>query len=213
MTTLLPVERLEETPLGRTEWIKFFAMLFNKEAEANVHFARVEAEYQQLLASVGNVAARPRVFVDIPAGDGWPTPGGRNASARMIADAGGEFVLGDNDSVSNQLRHPVERAYDRGLDADVWLLTDSIAGRLDVPALLVSNPYTRQLPMLHRGTVYLKHSGKPGSPNPYWDLGFPNPHWDLADHIKILHPELLPDHELVFHHSLASWIERMKDMP
>ena len=30
ITNLLPVERFEETPLGRAEWIKFFAMLFQQ---------------------------------------------------------------------------------------------------------------------------------------------------------------------------------------
>jgi iron complex transport system substrate-binding protein len=211
MTTLLPVERLEETPLGRTEWIKFFAVLFNEEAAANAHFARVEGEYNRLAERARDAATRPRVVVDIPASGSWPTPGGRNASARMIADAGGEFVLGDNDSVSNQFGHPIERAYDRGLDADLWLLTDSIAGRLDLPALIAAGPYTRRLPAFQRGATYLKHGGWPGGPNPYWDQGLPNPHWDLADHIRILHPDLLPDHELIFHQSYASWLERSKE--
>jgi iron complex transport system substrate-binding protein len=49
ITNINPVERQEETPLGRSEWLKFLAMLFNKEAEAEAHFARVEAEYQRLV--------------------------------------------------------------------------------------------------------------------------------------------------------------------
>lgn len=204
-TTLLPVERLEETPLGRTEWIKFFALLFNKERAATAHFDRVAAEYERLVALARTARTRPRVVLDIPAGGAWQMVGGRNAAARMIADAGGEFVFADNDSVSNQERFSIEEALDRGLDADVWLITDSVAGRLDLPSVLATNPYTRQLPMLARGTVYLKHRGAPGAPNPYWDFGLPHPHHELADHIKLLHPELLPDHVLVFHQSLGSW--------
>jgi iron complex transport system substrate-binding protein len=211
ITNLNPVERQEETPLGRSEWIKFLAMLFNKEAEAEAHFARVEAEYQSLAALARGVSRRPRVFVDIPTGNGWQTFGGRNASARTIADAGGEFVFADTTSVSNQLNNPLEQAYDRALDADVWLLTENVAGRPDLPGLIATNPYTRQLPALHRGAVYLKHSGRAGGPNPYWDLGLPNPQWDLADHIKILHPELLPDHRLIFHQPLSSWNARSSE--
>jgi iron complex transport system substrate-binding protein len=213
ITDLLPVENLEETPLGRTEWIKFFAMLFNKEAEAEAHFSRVEVEYHRLAALARQVTQRPRVFVDIPWGDGWRMLGGRNASARMIADAGGDFVFDNTDSVSNQFVHPIELAYDRGLDADLWLITDNFAHLRDLPERLSSNPYTRQLPMLRRGAVYVKNSGRPGGLNPYWDLGLPNPHWDLADHIKILHPELLPDHELIFHQTLASRFARSKETP
>jgi iron complex transport system substrate-binding protein len=122
-------------------------------------------------------------------------------------------VLGDNDSVSNQLRSPIELAYDRGLDAAVWLITDNFAGLRNLVPILATNPYASRLPMLKRGAVYLKHSGRDGGPNPYFDLGLPNPHWDLADHIRILHPELLPDHTLIFHQSLASWIERSKETP
>jgi iron complex transport system substrate-binding protein len=213
VTNINPVERQEETPLGRAEWIKFLGMLFNKEAEAEAHFARAEAEYRRLAALTRNVDHRPRVFLDIPVRNGWPMAGGRNASARMIADAGGEFVLADNVSVSNQLNQPIELAYDRGLNADIWLLTEAIGGRPDLSGLIATNPYTRQLPMPLRGAVYVKHSGRPGGPNPYWDLGLPNPHWDLGDHIKILHPDLLPDHELKFHQSLASWDARSKETP
>lgn len=211
LTDLLPVERLEETPLGRSEWIKFLALLFNKEAAAEAYFSRVEAEYHRLAALTRHVTRRPRVFVDIPRGGGWQTPGGRNAEARMIADAGGDFVFADTGTVSNQLRSPIELAYDRGLDADVWLITDNFAGLQDLVALLTTNPYTRRLPMLGRGQVYLKHGGRPGGPNPYFDLGLLHPHSDLADHIRILHPGLLPDHDLFFHQSLASWIERSKE--
>jgi iron complex transport system substrate-binding protein len=213
LTNLMPVERVEETPLGQSEWLKFFALLFNKEAEAEAYFTRIEGDYRRLAALTSDVRRRPRVFVDIPWSDGWQTPGGRNAAARIIADAGGEFVFAENNSVTNQLRNPIELAYDRGLDADVWLITDNFAGLRDLVPLLKTNPYTRRLPMLQREAVYLKHSGREGAPNPYFDLGLLYPHLDLADHIRILHPELMPDHDLFFHQSLASWIERSKEKP
>lgn len=212
LTNLLPVERLEETPLGRSEWMKFFAMLFNKEAEAEAHFSHVEAEYARLAARVRGVARRPRVLVDVPAGDSWTTVGGRNASSRMIEDAGGEFVFGETTSVSNQERHSIEQAYDRALDADVWILSEAVTGRPDLTGLLATNPYTRRLPALRRGATYVKHGGRRGGPNPYWDLAFPNPHWDLADHIAMLHPEILPDHRPLFHQPLASWIAHTEEI-
>jgi iron complex transport system substrate-binding protein len=211
IVNLLPVERNEETPLGRSEWIKFLALLFNREAAAEAHFARVEAEYEQFAGLVRGVTTRPRVLVDIPASGGWPVVGGRNASARMIADAGGDFIFGDNDSVSSQFAQPLERAYDRAMDADVWLLTEAVTGRPDLPGFIATNPYTRRLPVRQRGAIYVKHRERPGAANPFWDQGMLNPHWDLADHIRILHPERLPDHQLIFHQRLASWIDRSKE--
>ena len=35
--------------------------------------------------------------------------------------------------------------------------------------------------------------------NDYWESGAVNPHLVLADLIKILHPELLPQHELIYY--------------
>ena len=212
ITNVNPVERQEETPLGRSEWIKFLALLFNREAQAEAYFAEIEAEYERLAALTRDVSGRPRVFVDVPFSNRWPTVGGRNASARMIADAGGTFVFADRESVSNQLNNPLELAYDRGLDADVWLLTDAVTHLPDLPGLIATNPYTRQLPMPRNGTVFIQHPGRPGGPNPYWDLGVLHPDWELADHIKMLHPELLPDHELVFYQSFTSWTARSQKM-
>jgi iron complex transport system substrate-binding protein len=34
--------------------------------------------------------------------------------------------------------------------------------------------------------------------NDYWETGITNPHLLLADLIAIFHPDLLPDHELLF---------------
>ena len=36
----------------------------------------------------------------------------------------------------------------------------------------------------------------------YWESGLANPHIILADLIKIFHPELVPEHELVYYHQL-----------
>lgn len=43
--------------------------------------------------------------------------------------------------------------------------------------------------------------------NDYWENGLANPDVVLADLIKILHPELLPDHELVYYRHLAATSE------
>jgi iron complex transport system substrate-binding protein len=53
---------------------------------------------------------------------------------------------------------------------------------------------------LNNGRVYNanarlnEHGG-----NDYWENGIAEPHLVLADMIKILHPELLPEHELKFY--------------
>ena len=38
--------------------------------------------------------------------------------------------------------------------------------------------------------------------NDYWETGLVEPHIVLKDMIKIFHPDLLPDHELVYYKSI-----------
>ena len=38
--------------------------------------------------------------------------------------------------------------------------------------------------------------------NDYWESGAVSPHLILADLVKIFHPQLLPDHELVYYQKL-----------
>jgi len=38
--------------------------------------------------------------------------------------------------------------------------------------------------------------------NDYWESGAVNPHLVLADLIRIIHPELLPNHELIYYKSI-----------
>jgi len=48
---------------------------------------------------------------------------------------------------------------------------------------------------------YNKRTNDAGA-NDYWESGAVNPQLVLSDLIRILHPELLPKHELVYYHQL-----------
>lgn len=78
-------DHFELTPLGRTEWIKFIAALFNREREAEEIFAPAETQYLALKKKTRGVLERPQVLLGWSwARDIWSLSGGRNFVARMI---------------------------------------------------------------------------------------------------------------------------------
>ena len=69
-------EYLEKHPLGRAEWIKFMALFFNKEKEADSVFRLIESEYNKTQELAKTVVASPTVMSGIVYGDTWFLPGG-----------------------------------------------------------------------------------------------------------------------------------------
>jgi iron complex transport system substrate-binding protein len=183
-------EHMETDPLAKSEWIKFLALFFNKEEQAEHHFADVERRYNEIAALSRDLRDRPKVFVDEPVGDGWQIFGGNNSTARMIEDGGGDYVFLDDPTSASIRTISYEMALDRGLDAPVWLITFDATHRNDLAFRIWNDPRLRDFRSLRENF--------PGLSNPYWDQGLPNPHLLLADVVRILHPELLPNHDLVF---------------
>lgn len=195
-------EHMETDPLAKAEWIKFLALFFNKEEQAERYFADIERRYNEIAALSKGVRYRPKVFVDEPVSDGWQIFGGNNSTARMIEDAGGEYVFRDDPTSASIRKISYELALDRGLDAPVWLITFDATHRNDLAFRIWNDPRLRNFRSLRESRVFIAHRNFLGLLNPYWDQGLPNPHLLLADVVRILHPELLPDHDLVFFRKL-----------
>ena len=68
---------LEETALGKLEWIKFVAEFFNQSSKAKKKFDEIANEYQQLTSLVKNVTSKPVVMTGIPWKGVWYMPGGK----------------------------------------------------------------------------------------------------------------------------------------
>ena len=186
-------EHLEPTPLARAEWVKFFAMFFNKEAEATALFAEVARQYEALAARVAGLPSRPFVLVGTPQADGWQVYGGANVHARMIEDAGGEYLWADDNSAQSGRGVPFEDALTRARRADVWILGPDAAFGPRIGEVTVGDPRYGYVPAVRNGRVFVANRNYPDGPNPWWDEALVNPHRELADHIHMLHPELAGD--------------------
>ena len=195
-------EYTEPSPLGRTEWLKFTAAFFNAEALAEKRFADIAAQYQQYAALVRDIptAQRPTVFGGSLWRDAWHIAGGKSYAAQLIAAAGGAYLWADDDSAGS-LPLDFEAVYEKAHAASVWLtMRNQWHSLAEVQA---ADERYAAFAAFNSGQVYNAnarlnaHGG-----NDYWESGLAEPHIVLADFIKILHPDRLPEHALKFYQKL-----------
>jgi len=195
---------VEATPLARAEWIKFMAAFFNKEAVANRVFDDIAKRYGELELLARGVDHRPTVLAGAPFRGTWHVPGGASFKARLLHDAGGAYLWADDDSTGS-VPLDLEAVYGHALQAEVWIDPSDWRSLDDA---LRRDPRMADFAAFQSGKVYnndrrMNDSGG----NDYWETGTLRPDIVLADLIKILHPELLPEHELVYHRRLE-YLER-----
>lgn len=201
--TALNGEHREASPLGRAEWLKFTALFFNAEAEAEAVFAEIESRYNALIDLVAeNVPEDERVLVlpnaFSPFTDAWSIPGSETYAGFFLQHAGADVVLGDEvTDATDSVLFDFEVIYDAGLDADVWFL--NAFGVFTADDLLAMDERFADFAAFQNGRVYnnVGRVNEAGGTD-YFEGGVTAPDVILADFIAILYPELLPEHELVY---------------
>jgi iron complex transport system substrate-binding protein len=192
---IMVAEYLEESPLGKAEWIKFIGALFEKEDVAADYFTRVEKEYGRLKELAANASSKPEVLVGSPYKDSWWVPGGNSYLANLIADAGGIY-LGRNNPSHESYVISFENALAWGSKADVWINMGNLASRKEI---LSADQRFESFGVFNQGKVFnnIKRLSSHGG-NDFWESGTVNPHIVLSDLIAIFHPGLVKE-EMVYY--------------
>lgn len=188
LPALVEAGYMEETPLGRAEWVKLIGALTNQEAKAESEFARWKSGYRALAAKVANVNQRPVVISGSMYQGTWYMPGGKSFAAQYIRDAGGAYPWsGDNSTGSLSL--DFEAVLDRGYDATVWVNAGYQWNSLS-DALAEDSRYAR-LPSFRAGNVFGndKRVNATGGSD-YFETAVVRPDLVLADMISVVHPEI-----------------------
>jgi iron complex transport system substrate-binding protein len=201
LKVVINADWLEATPLGRSEWIKFLALFFNKESEAELAFSRIESRYRDLAALARGAGRRPSVFLDSPFQDTWWMAGGGSYMAALLRDAGADYLWADND-VFSSVPLDFEAVYERAAGADFWLNPGTWESLADGLALDERFAAFRAFE-LHQVYNNIARRNSAGG-NDYWESGPANPQQILADLIAVFHPELLPDHRLLYYRRLEA---------
>ncbi|MCJ8281552.1 MAG: ABC transporter substrate-binding protein [Rivularia sp. ALOHA_DT_140] len=192
-------EYMENTPLGRSEWLKFTALFFNKEEKAEKIFSQISKNYQEIAAKTKAIKERPKVFTGFNFKGTWYVPGCQSYPAKYLADAGAELICIGNSSGS--IPSSFEYVFERAVSADYWLNVSQSWQNLE-DAIREDSRYG-DFQAVKKGNVYNNNARlNENGGNDYWEGGISNPDVILADLIKIFHPELLPNHQLFFYQKL-----------
>ncbi|QTD37842.1 ABC transporter substrate-binding protein [Polaribacter batillariae] len=186
---------LEETPLGRAEWIKFFGVLFGKEKQADSIFNVIEKNYNEVKKWALKAPKKPTIISGSLFKDVWYMPAGDSFIASYFKDANTHYLWQDSRGTGS-LSLSIESVVDKGLKADYWIGCGLLETKKGVqekfPNYVAFSAFKED-----RVFTYAIRKGATGGLI-YFEKSPTRPDLMLKDIIKITHPELLPNYELTF---------------
>ncbi|MCP4440561.1 MAG: ABC transporter substrate-binding protein [Aureispira sp.] len=196
-------EFIEVSPLGRLEWVQFFAHFFGETKVAQEKLMEVWEDYEVhkklVEAHVSQQTDQPKVFTGAAYEGTWHVAGGKSFVAQLIADAGGKYLWDDNTETGG-VPLDVEAVFAKAKNADVWLnvLTASSQKQLGE-----KDEKYRSFKAFEDEQIY--SYTKRVSPNEGYDFfesAIVHPERILKDLIKIFYPELLLNYDLYYYQKL-----------
>lgn len=181
---------MENHPLGRTEWIKFYGMLFGCRERADSLFSATKQSYEDLYLKVAISSYHPTVILERKWGQTWAVPANGSYVGQLHRDAGAQYVFSEITG-SNSIHKSFEEVFERGCDATFWFMKYGSKEPMTYAALKREYlPYSN-FEAFKQHNIY----GCNTLLTTYYDDITLHPDWILADLIHIYHPEILPDHQ------------------
>lgn len=191
---------MEESPLGKAEWLMVPAELCNVRDKGAETFRGIADRYNALKAATAAAAtARPKVMLNTPYRDTWFMPSSRSFMVRLIEDAGGEYIYTKNDS-DTSVAIDMEEAYLLANAADVWL---NVGPCNTLAELTAQNPKFAEVPAVRDRMVFNNNRRQtPAGGSDFWESGVVRPDLVLRDLNAILRPETAGTAELHYYKRL-----------
>lgn len=189
----------ETSPLGKAEWIKFFAAFYNKEEKAAEIFNVIKSEYQKAKQLALTAKNQPTVLSGAMYKDVWYLPQGESWAAQFIADANGDYIW-KNTKGTGSFSLSLESILDKAEHTEIWIGPSYYTS---LKQMEEGHSVYQQFDAFKNDKVY-NFTNKKGATDGllYFELAPNRPDLVLKDLIKILHPELLPDYEPFFFEKL-----------
>ena len=190
-------EYLEESPLGKAEWLVALSELTDSRDKGIEVFSEIPKRYQALKDLTASVEHHPTVMFNTPWNDSWVMPSTQSYMAQLVTDAGADYIYKENTSNSSA---PIglETAYGLIQKADYWINVGT-ASTLD--ELKNMNPKFADAKSVRNKTVYNNNQRITATGgNDYWESAVVRPDVVLRDLIHIFHPELVSDSTYYYRH-------------
>lgn len=194
-------EYLEDSALGKAEWIVAVAEMVGKRNEGIKAFSAIPERYNAIREKAANClkhSSRPKVMINLPYGDSWFMAPTGSYLVRLIEDAGGDYIYKKNNS--NESRPiDLEEAFMLVSASDKWI---NVGQTRSLDELRKNYPKFAATKPVLSGEVY-NTTGRVAAngANDYWERGVVEPDVVLRDMVMIFHPELA-DSDLVYYEKL-----------
>ncbi len=154
---LVDYSSYEAEPLGRTEWVKLYGLLADKEAEAEDAFAEEMEAFTSIRDS--EPSGKTVAFFYITTNGEANVRKSSDYLPKMIEMAGGSYIfehLGeDEDTASSTVKMQMEEFYASAKDADYIIYNSAIEGELSsVAELLDKSSLLENFKAVQEGNVY-----------------------------------------------------------
>lgn len=181
----------EETPLGKAEWIKFFAPFFKLEKKADSIFKKIEDSYINAKLLGQKAATKPVVLTGGLYKDVWYVAGGKSWMARFLKDAHTDYLWKDTQE-NGSLGLSLESVFDKGREAKFWLNPSLHVSYTEMKG---ANTHYLEFEAFKNRNIYSNTIAKGATGGLlFYELAPHRPDLVLKDLIHIFHPELLPNH-------------------
>lgn len=176
---LFLTEYLEESPLARAEWLKFYALIAGVNPN-KAGFDEIERDYVKLKQRKTN-SIEPTVVFNLPFGETWDMPSGNSISARLVKDAGMNYIF-EHKKNSGNLLFKLEEAYNFLSKAECWIIIAARPERFSLDDLKKENRIYSSFPSVKNNKVFFCNT----QTTPYFSEGPIEPHIMLRDLITCL---------------------------
>ncbi|MEL7270534.1 MAG: ABC transporter substrate-binding protein [Bacteroidota bacterium] len=185
----------EQTPLGKAEWIKFFAPFFDKDTLADNYFNEIENSYSEAKTLAKNTKNVPTVLIGGLFKDVWYVSGGKSWMAQFLSDAHAQYLWSDTEETGG-IGLSVESVLEKGQSADFWF---NPSMHKSYEEMKTASPHYERFKAFQDQRIF-SNSMKTGETGGtlFFEQGPLRPDLVLKDLISILHPEVLENHTLQF---------------
>ncbi len=184
------LEYLESTPLGRAEWIKLIGCFTGQLEEAIAVFQALEKRYMDISTKAMLSSFNPTVFTGSNYKGLWYAPGNDSYIANYIRDAGAVYSFQEfNEKGSIEIEY--EAALKTITVADYWGMVVSQDGEYTIEDFQAAHENAELFKSYRDGNVFVCNAAT----SDYFGDAVMEPDVVLADLVKIIHPDYLPDHQ------------------
>ena len=185
---------LVQNPIEKSSYLLLFGKLFNKEKEAEMQFKEITNNYQNLIKIAQNTNSKPSVLANEIYGNQWFLPGGKSQLAHFLKDANSNYIAANiNDDKAIPLSF--EEVFVKAENSKIWVNAGNHHSKKE---LLQVNPNYAKMNVFQNGRIYSIIGKEKNKANDFFESAVVRADLVLQDYIKILHPELLTNKELIY---------------